>query len=64
MASDKICDVCASYLTKTAYRDIDEWYLHLGCPNHCNDPEEVEWGKDWPEKVSAQFLREQGFEII
>jgi len=49
-------------LKKVAVADADGWYLWLADADG-EMVEELPWGEDWPESVSAQFLREQGFTV-
>lgn len=49
-------------LKKLAVADADGWYLWLADEDG-EMVEELPWGENWPDSVSAQFLREQGFTV-
>lgn len=48
---------------KIAYFDFDE--VHLSWEQEeTGEVEGIPWPEDWPEVVTAGFLRENGFEVI
>lgn len=49
-------------LRKVAYLDYDEIYLYL--ENEDGDIlEDIPWPEHWNERVSAEFVESEGFEI-
>jgi hypothetical protein len=53
------------HVRRAAHDTGDGWYLHeIDQDGNVIDENGLPWPEDWPNEVSAVFLREKGFVIV